>query len=457
MIYTDLLFVFLFLPVTVIISFFDRSAEYKNMILIISSLLFFSWGRPIIILLLFLTVLCDYGFGFLASSEKKPLKFAGLFASIILNAGTFVVFGRNYLFQKGGIIETLTALSFSQKLIPLGIAFYTVRGVSYVFDVFKKNTEVEKNPLYLLTYMVSYHFMFAGPVVRYGDIRRSLRERSVTLTDLNDGISRFVLGLGKAVVIAPAFKVLMTEGLDFLHTTTTGAILGFAGFAGYYFWAFEGYTDMALGLGKLGGFCYKENMSPFYVHKGVTHNAYAFNGSLTRFFSDLIVYRGDNKVLYCVSVLATASVVGLWYSFSKGALGGALIIGAFVILEKLVFENFKDKAPKILVGTATALVLALSASFFMVDSLWEWKNWALAVVGKANSGFSKGSAVLAFKQNYVLILFGIVFAVPYVRDFFKKLSEKLSQKGGYGLVRVFKTISLVFVLCLYTVTAYWQV
>lgn len=454
MLYTDLLFVFAFLPITIILSLFDESAEYKNLILVISSVVFFTWGRPMIILLLFLTVFADYGFGFLASNEKKALKMTGLLGSIFVNCGFFVVFGRNYLFKTGGIFEKLTSLSFSEKIIPIGIAFYTIRGVSYVFDVFKGNTKLEKNPFCLLTYMTSYHLMYCGPIVRYGDVENDIRHRKVTITDINDGLTRFVYGLGKAVVIAPVFGKLMTEGLNFENTTTVGGVIGFLGFLGYYFWGFEGYTDMALGLGKINGFNYKENFSPFYVEKGIEHNAYAFNGSLTRFFSDVLVYTGENKLYNCLSVLLCGVVVGLWYEFSKGTLGGALIIAGTVLIEKYVINKKFTNLPKWVTGIYTTIVILLSGSFFMVDAFWEWKDWVLALFGKHTVSFSNHGVLEILKENYLLILFGVIFSLPYVRDGLKKIEKKTIEKGGYGGLRIGKIMITVAILLMYTIESY---
>lgn len=454
MLYTDLLFVYAFLPLTIIAGLFDDSAEYKNLILVISSLIFFTWGRPIIILLLFLTVFADYGLGFVANSKNKIAKYAGLLSSICLNCSFFVIFARNYLFKTGSVFEKFTAISFSEKLIPLGIAFYTIRGVSYVFDVFKGNVKLEKNPFCLLTYMTCYHFMLAGPIVRYGDVEPQIRHRTVTANNLSDGLTRFVFGLGKATLIAPAFSKLMSASLDFENTTTVGAVLGFVGFLGYYFWSFEGFTDMALGLGKTNGFSYEENMKPFYVEKGFSQNAYSFNGTLTKFFSDVLVYKGDKKILNLLTTLLCGAVCGLWYEFSKGTLGGAVLVAVFVLLEKYVVKQKFPNLPKIVVGIYTTVGLLLCSSFFMVDALWQWKDWVLAILGKRTVAFSNSLAVEILKENFVLILFGVVFAVPYVRDLFKKIAQKVTQKGGYGGVRIAKMLGTVAVLLMYTVESY---
>ncbi|MBE6837069.1 MAG: hypothetical protein E7509_03615 [Ruminococcus sp.] len=453
MLYTDLLFVFVFMPLTVIVSLFDRSAEYKNLILVISSVIFFTWGRPAIILLLFVTVIADYLLGLGADCKKRPVGVICLIASIIMNGGFFVVFARNFLFDKGGLLGRFSQLSFAEKLIPLGIAYYTLRGVGYVFDVFRKNTEVEKNPFCLLTYMLSYHFMFVGPVVRYNDIRKELRERKVGFSEINDGLTRFVYGLGKAVVVAPVFKKLMEAGLVFENLTTAGAVFGMIGFLGYYFWSFWGYTDMALGLGLMNGFHYTENMLPFNFTKGLSDTAYAFNGTVTKRFCDLLVYRGEKKILYVITGIISALFVGLWYGFYKGAVAGALFIGIFVISEKLFLKDRFDKIPKAVVGLYTAVITLGGACMFCFDAFWKGRKWLFALIGKAD-GIRSAAVTEIITSNWLLIAFGIVFALPIVREFFKSIGEEVSKKGGYAAIRILQTVFVAVVFAMYTVLSY---
>lgn len=453
--YTDLLFVFAFLPVTLIISLFDRSAEYKNLILIISSVIFFTWGRPSVILLLFVTVIFDYAFGILASKEKKSVKIFGLSASFLMNGTFFVIFARNFLFRSGRCPDFLEGLSFSDKLIPLGIAFYTLRGASYVFDVFRKNTAVEKNPFCLLTYMVSYHFMFAGPLVRYGDIRDEIRSRRVGFEEINGGITRFIMGLGKAVVLAPVFKSLMEASGDFRNMTQASAVYYALGFLGYYFWAFWGYCDMAVGLGKTNGFSYKGNISDLKVTEGLSKSVYFYNGSVTRLFSDVLVYRGEKKSLTALSTVLCAVLVGMWYGFYKGAFAGALVLGILIAAEKLFLEKRLEALPKLLVGAYTTAALLAAAVMFGFDSYWKGKSWLKALAGMGEN-HSNGQIIGIIKENYVLLAVGVIFAIPIVRRGLGILWKKICERNGsmYGVARIAQTVFTAAVLFMYTVITY---
>lgn len=454
MIYTDLLFVFAFLPVTIILSLFDRSAEYKNLILVVSSVVFFSWGRPIIVVLLFATVLMDFLFGLGASNKNKLIRGVSLALDIMMNVGVFVVFARNYLFADGGAFERFGFLSFSEKLIPIGIGYYTIRGISYVSEVFRGRTEVEKNPFCLITYMLSFHLMFVGPVVRYSDVTGEIRWRKVGASEINSGLTRFIKGLGKAVVLAPVFEKLMDSGLDFENMTTLGAVAGMVGFLGYYYWSFAGFTDMAIGLGRMNGFHYRENLKPFRVTEGIGNTAYAFNGTLTGFLADGIVHKGDKKWLYAITGLLCSAIVGLWYGFSKGTVCGAIFIGVFVVAEKLLLEKRFEKIPKAVIGIYTTAIMLVGACAFYFDSLWKLKKWVFACLGKGTAGFSDDSVMEIIKGNYVLIIFGILAALPIVTDGVKKLCAVVSEKFGYSVLRVSQTVCTTIILCMYTVEAY---
>ena len=176
MVYSDLIFILGMFPIMTIISLFDRSAEYKNLILIVCSLLFFSWGRPFVFCLIFLSVILDWIFGLIISKNRENKALCGIFLAldIIMNVSLMLIFGQNILYNK------VKKLSFDAAILPLGMGYYMLRGISYVYDVFKGNCKAEKNIFCLLTYMVSLHFMLVGPLVRYGDIEPQIRHREIT-------------------------------------------------------------------------------------------------------------------------------------------------------------------------------------------------------------------------------------------------------------------------------------
>ncbi|NLZ45591.1 MAG: hypothetical protein GX896_02760 [Clostridiales bacterium] len=459
--FSSLIFVYAFLPLTVIFSFFDKSAEYKNLILIISSLIFFTWGRPIIIVLLFVTAVMDYVFGLGAGSKKKFIKNASLALDFLMNTATFIVFSWNHLFRSDGrlaltIWNGFEKFSYSDIIIPLGIGFYTLRGMSYVFDVYHKRIEAEKNPFCILTYMMSYHFMMVGPVVRYGDIKNEIRNRSVNSKKLNDGITRFIFGLGKAVVIASAFGKLMTAGLNFNDLTISGAWLGMLGFVGYIYYLFDGFTDMALGLGLMNGFNYPENVLPLSCKNGVTGIATGFNKTLIDFFKMNITDQAKKrKWLYLISIIFSACCIGLWYGLKKGAIAGALFFAVFIILEKLFLTKCLSKF-SILRMIYTVIISLAGVSMFYFESFSKGKTWLKACLGRGVTSFANDELKSVVLSNWIMILIGILIALPAFKNLIKKLKNKISKKkeNGYGIVRITQTVFTLLVLTMYTVVAY---
>lgn len=453
MLFTDLIFVFAFLPIVTVISLFDRSAEYKNLVLILASEVFFSWGRPALILLLFATAFADYLFGLGAASENKPLRIISAAADLLMNLAVFVVFSRNWLFDKGNIFGKLEFLSFSEKLIPIGVGFYAFRGMSYVLDVFRKRSKPEKNPFCILTYMMDFHLMFAGPLVRYDEMRDQLRTRRVDWSDINDGISRFVLGLGKAALLAPAFSQLASVGMNFKDLTAAGAWLGIVGCFGSLWWAFAGYNDMALGLGLMNGFTYPENLLPLRLKGYVKGIATGFNSTLCRFFSQNTISQ-KNKPLNFLTVLLSSLLVGLWYVSELNFLAAAAFFGVFIGLENLFLKKFFDNKPPLMGNIYTILLSFAGASLLFFNSFDKLKQWLLALVGKTS--FSDNSALFGVvRENWVLLAIGFAGALPLFTDLFGRLGKKLSSSGaGYASLRLVKTAATALILCCYTVSAY---
>lgn len=244
------------LPLSILFSFFDRSTEYKNLILIITSVIFFSWAKPLAVCLIFVTVIAEYfiAIGIAKNREtNKSTAKALLAADVVMNAAVLFIFAHNYLF------DAISLLSFSQAVLPIGVAYYTLRGFSYCYDVYTGRCAVEKNIFCLLTYMASYHFMIAGPLVRYGDIEPYIRKRTMSGREINEGLNIFIIGLGKAVLLAPVFDSIKLAGLNSDEITLFGSWLGIIAFFGEAYFILAGMSDMARGLGKMNGFDYPKN------------------------------------------------------------------------------------------------------------------------------------------------------------------------------------------------------
>lgn len=449
MLYSDLIFIYAFLPITILISFLDRSTEYKNLILVLTSVVFFTFGKSMIILLIFSTIIFDYLFGLATGYGRKWFRVLGFFCSIVMNSSLYVVFCWNSLFKNLGVEQ----LTFSKKLIPLCIAFYSIRGISYVGDVYKKRIKPEKNIFCLLVYMVSYHFMVVGPIVRYGDISEQIRRRTITGQNLNDGLNRFIIGFAKVMILGLAFGKIRTAGLNLSELTPFGAWVGMLAFIGNIYFVLTGFTDMALALGTLNGFNYKENFSPIHLRGYVTGIVKGFNKLLIDFFEDFLVapFKSD-KGKYISGVLLSGIFIGLWYGFSQNFLVFGLYFALLVIIEKLFLKRILDKLPKIIGYIYTMFAVFIGASIAYFAKLEDFLRWFKALFGM-NTDYMWSVNMRNKTFSYMfLIIIGLLIMFPSFKNIIKSQLKAYSEKNekNYAVLRISQTVCICLLLIMAT-------
>lgn len=450
MLYSDLIFIYGLLPITILITFLDRSTEYKNLILVLTSVVFFTFGKPMIILLLFLTVIFDYLFGLAAGyGRTKFLRGLGFLCSVLMNSAFFIVFSWNSVFKNLGI----ESLAFSKKLIPVCIAFYTIRGISYVGDVYKKRIKPEKNIFCLLVYMINYHFMVVGPIVRYGDISGQIRKRTITGQNLNDGLNRFIIGFAKVMILGTAFGKIKAAGLNFNELTPFGAWAGMAAFIGNIYFLFTGYTDMAMGLGTLNGFKYKENFTPIDLSGYVSGIVKGFNKLLVEFFEDLLVVPfKKNKYKYISGVLLCGILMGLWYGFSQHFLVFGLYFAMLVILEKLFLKRFLDRLPKLIGYIYTLIAVLMGSAIAYFANLEDFSRWFKALLG-INTDYMWSVNMRNKTLSYLfLIIIGLFIMFPSFKNLIKSRLEDFGSKSekNYAVIRISQTVCICLLLIMAT-------
>ena len=450
MLYSDLLFIYGLLPITILLTFLDRSTEYKNLILVLTSLVFFTFGRPMIICLLFLTIIFDYLFGLVAGySRRKWLRASGFICSILMNSSLYIVFCWNSLFKNIGIEQ----LTFSKKLIPLCIAFYSIKGISYVGDVYKKRIKPEKNIFCLLTYMVSYHFMIVGPIVRYGDISTQIRKRTITGQNLNDGLNRFIIGFAKVMLLGLSFEKIMKAGLNLSELTPFGAWVGMLAFIGNIYFVFTGYTDMALALGTLGGFKYKENFSPIHLSGYVTGIVKGFNKLTIEFFENFLIppFKTD-KSKYIAGVLLSGIFIGLWYGFSQNFLIFGLYFALIVIIEKLFLKWVLDKLPKIIGFIYTLLAVFMGAAIAYFAKLDNFLHWFKALFGIGTDYMWSVNMRNKTLSYLFLAIIGVLIMIPGFKSTIKSQLEAFGDKDekNYAVLRISQTVGVCLLLLMAT-------
>ncbi len=453
MVFSSLTFLFFgFLPLTLII-YYLVPKRFKNIVILISGLIFYAWGEPVYVLVLIASTFVDYTAGrVMAKYDDRPkIRLACLIASIAMNLGLLCAF--KYL---GFIINSVNGW-FGLEIpnpnlpLPIGISFFTFQSMSYTIDLYRRNIKVQKNAVSFMAFVTLFPQIVAGPIVRYGDICNEIDERTVDEKMVGSGISRFITGLGKKVLIANNIGALWTEikALDYSTLSAGTAWLGILAFTFQIYFDFSGYSDMAIGLGKMMGFHFPENFNYPYMSKSITEFWRRWHITLgTWFRSYVYIPLGGNrkgKARMAVNLLITWLITGIWHGASWNFMLWGLYFGILIVLEKLFLGKWLEKLPPFLSWLYTFILVVFGWILFdgaakgttdLGDMFGQVFGYLGAMFG-ANGTFIDDRAVNAF-VNY-----GIVFALCIVgcTDMLKNIAEKIKQSApkwvmyGYPVIQ----------------------
>ncbi|MFT3950555.1 MAG: acyltransferase [Oscillospiraceae bacterium] len=430
--YTELIFVFLFIPATVILSFLDKSAEYKNLILVLASVLFFTWGKPFAVALVFLSVLADWLLG-LAAGGLKPrgLRFAAAGVDLLINGALFVVLGWSGLFNPGQWLGGITALNVPDSLLPIGMTVWTLRGFSYVYDVYTGRIRSEKNFFCLLTYMLNFHLMLAGPIVRYGELSAQIRKRRFSSAQFSKGLTRFVIGLSKILIAASALGALRAAGIGTNEDTFFGAWLGILGFIGQFFFTYTGLADLSIGMGLLFGFTYPENFAPVSLRGGVSGILSGFNTTLVRLTGDVLLKNkltAKSKPIAGLALIAGCVFIALWYAFSRHMLAAGLLAAALIILEQCWLKKKLAALPAAVSALYSGIAMLAIFALVCFDDKGDLLHWARMLVGAGTDYLLSVRMKYTFLSNLAIYAVCAAYVILPVRRailaFFAAMSKK---------------------------------
>jgi len=447
MLFSTPLFLFLYLPIVLGIYFLIRS-QARNLFLVIASLFFYAWGEGFYILLLFFSMSINYFFGILIVSFKDKSKII-LTAAVAINLmvlayykyAAFFLFNLNemlimfgdYLLSIGQIhlpglqsIFTLVTQSIydqnvalSSLYLPLGISFYTFHAISYLIDIYRKDAPPQKNPINLALYFSIFPQLIAGPIIRYHDISDQLIKRMIIRSDLVFGIQRFIIGLGKKVIIANplAYQVDQIFSLPPDQLTTSLSWLGIICYTMQIYFDFSGYSDMAIGLARMFGFRFPENFNYPYTSQSIQEFWRRWHISLSTWFRDyLYVPLGGNRVkplrVY-FNLLVVFFLCGLWHGASWNFIVWGLIHGIFLALERMGLGKWLAKQYFVIRHIYTMLVVILAWVFFRSDNITNAFSYLIAM-----TGFGKGNDIqfnvgmYSGQEVWFVLLAAILGSVP---------------------------------------------
>jgi len=444
MLFSSVTFLYYFLP-AVLILYFLVPRFWKNGVLLLSSLIFYGWGEPKLLFLMIFTILMFYCCGLMIGrSVKQKLKRFWLVTSIVISIGLLGIFKYADFFIDSFNAVTGLSVPLLRLALPVGISFYTFQSLSYTIDVYRGNVPAQKNPISFGAYVALFPQLIAGPIVRYVDVARELNERQHSWEDFCLGLRRFLVGLGKKILIADNFALLMklfreSEGKSVLFYW----LYAVAFMLNIYF-DFSGYSDMAIGLGRIFGFRFIENFNYPYLSKSVTEFWRRWHMSLGSWFRDYIyIPMGGNRVSkgrWVFNILTVWMLTGLWHGAAWNFVLWGLLFGIMLMIEKWV--PALQKLPGWLRHGYVLLIVCLSFVLFNADSLSQAVSDMGGMFGFAGVPLVNAESLYYLRSYAPLFVMGLVGATPIVRDTARKLGEK-----PYGAVLEVAMMAVLLIVC----------
>lgn len=416
-------FLCMFLPIFLAVYFISKNITYKNTVLVAFSLLFYAWGEPVWVLAMLLSGLTDYVCGIVIDKYPDPKhKKIAMGASLVINLGMLSLFK-----YSGFFVENLNALWHSHIPVPrfnlpLGISFYTFQTLSYTIDMYKGTIKVQKNFLSFMCYVSMFPQLVAGPIVRYSDIEGDLIDRKVSVKNFSAGITRFSVGLAKKVLLAnPAGAAATMLLSDPAKMTTASAWLGAVLYGFQVYFDFSGYSDMAIGMGKMVGFKFLENFNYPYEAKSVTDFWRRWHISLSTFFRDYVyIPMGGNRRLQFRNIALVWILTGFWHGASWNFILWGAYFGALLLLERYALRKVLDKIPSIISRIYTLFAVVISWGLFYYTDMSAMKQFfkALLFIDTPLSSFLPESLFLG--RLWLLVAL-VLASTSLPRNIFKNL------------------------------------
>lgn len=421
MVFSSLLFLFRFLPCVLILYFITPSCmknTWKNLVLFLSSLVFYAWGEPVYIVLMLFSTVVDYINGGMAGycinrDRKGAAKFF-VFLSIVINLSLLFVF--KYTGFLTGIWNDITGMDIKTKelALPIGISFYTFQTMSYTIDVYRGDARVEKNIINFGAYVAMFPQLIAGPIVRFKDISVLLRERKGTIEKLSYGTLRFVTGLGKKVILAnqagEIFKTVTAYSGE--NLTTVSAWFGLLMFALQVYFDFSGYSDMAIGLMSVFGFQIPENFNYPYLSKSITEFWRRWHISLGTWFKEYVYIplggskKGMARTFF--NIFIVWFLTGLWHGASWNFIAWGMYFCLFLVVEKLGLLKILDRLPAFLSHIYALAVIYFSWLLFAWEDIAYHRSFLKAMAGITDAGFVNTNTKYLIASNAILFVFLVI-------------------------------------------------
>ncbi len=456
MVFSSLVFLFVFLPLTLLL-YFSVPRRLRNTILLIVSLIFYAWGEPIYIILMLFSTVTDFVHGLLVERYRNQPKKAKLvvLSSITINLGLLVFFKYSTFLLTNINLLFHTNFYIPQMSLPIGISFYTFQTMSYTIDVFRQEAKAKKNMIDLGAYVTMFPQLIAGPIVRYQTIANQLDHRVESEDLFAKGIWRFTIGLGKKVLLANNIGLLwnqiqLTEMSDL---SIVMAWLGLVAFGFQIYFDFSGYSDMAIGLGYLFGFELLENFNYPYISQSITEFWRRWHISLGSWFRDYVYIplggnRKGKKRMY-LNLFIVWMLTGLWHGASWNFVLWGLYFGILISIEKAFLLFWLSRAPRWMRHVYTIILLLIGWGLFAFEDFHQLINYFTVLFGLRNATWVNQETLYYLSQNIILFVLLTIASTPMIR----LIGQKLFNSPYGSVIKAF-IVPMICLLILIASTAY---
>ncbi len=459
MVFSSLIFLFLFLPVVLSVYLVLRSTSWRNAFLLFASLFFYAWGELSFLWVMLLSIILNYFFAILIEDLRDTA-----WAKLSLALAVVTNLGLLGYFKYAGFIESninyalhslgLHAIRTHNISLPLGISFFTFHSLSYVIDVYRKQANAQRNPVNLALYISLFPQLVAGPIIRYHDVSDQLTDRTVTVEKFAEGVRRFVSGLGKKMLIAnvmagPADQIF---GLPANELTLGLSWLGAICYTLQIYFDFSGYSDMAIGLGLMFGFRFLENFNFPYISQSIREFWQRWHISLSNWFRDyLYIPLGGNRCgefRTSLNLLTVFFLCGLWHGASWNFIVWGLYHGTFLGLERSGLGALVDKLPRVLRHAYVLLAVVIGWVFFRADDLQHALNFLAAMFGVVHGGTGYYTVPIVLNREVAFVIaLGIIGSTPLIKNFLlsPKIEKATDGQKGWTMPTL-ATVRLAFIM-----------
>lgn len=452
MIFSSIFFIFAFLPI-VLLLYYLSPFKMNNLVLLIVSLIFYAWGEPVYVILMIFSIAINFVSGleleyFIENRETEKAKYACI-ATVVIN-----LFILGFYKYYGFLLENLNVIlpfdiPYTKLALPIGISFYTFQTMSYVIDVYRGKVEAQHNIITFGAYVSMFPQLIAGPIVRYSDVEKQLGYRNFSVERFGDGVMWFVQGLGKKVLIANnmgnIYESVMALGAS--QTSVLTAWIGCFAYTMQIYFDFGGYSDMAIGLGKMLGFDFMRNFNYPYTAKSITDFWRRWHISLSSWFKEYVyIPLGGNRggtAKTIRNLMIVWGLTGLWHGAAWNFIFWGLYYGIILIFEKYILKGALEKIPTVVQHIYTLVLVMFGWILFCSPSLGRAASYMGTMLGIGGAGFADAVSLYYLKSTFLLGCFAAVASTPLI---YERFSRWMRARESYKRILCIAAYAAVFVI-----------